>query len=213
MSSVASPPFHTSGRTVSLRRLAFLAAALFAAALTSPATAFAQSDVIRGRIIGPDSVPVERATITLTSLNGNITRSARTDKNGRYQIVFPGDEGDYMVNVAALGFAAKKFEIKRTGDQEILVADAKLLKSATQLDAVKVQAQRDKPIRDDNRPDIGGSERTVNGAAVSADQLGDLAALAASLPGVQLVPSADGGDLPTVGAWYVEEWRVRAGGQ
>ena len=177
---------------MSLRRLAFLAAALFAAALTSPATAFAQSDVIRGRIIGPDSVPVERATITLTSLNGNITRSARTDKNGRYQIVFPGDEGDYMVNVAALGFAAKKFEIKRTGDQEILVADAKLLKSATQLDAVKVQAQRDKPIRDDNRPDIGGSERTVNGAAVSADQLGDRAALAASLPGVQLVPSADG---------------------
>jgi len=170
----------------------FFVAALFAAALSRPATAHAQSDVIRGRIIGPDSVAIERATVTVTSLNGNITRQARTDKAGRYQIVFPGDEGDYMVNVAALGFAARKFEIKRTGDQEILVADAKLLKSAAQLDAVKIQAQRDKPIRDDNRPDIGGSERAINGSAISADQLGDLAALAASLPGVQLVPGADG---------------------
>jgi carboxypeptidase family protein/TonB-dependent receptor-like protein len=178
---------------VSLRRIAFFAAALLSAAVSRPTVALAQSDVIRGRIIGPDSVPIERATVTVTSLNGNITRSARTDKAGRYQIVFPGDEGDYMVNVAALGFAARKFEIKRTGDQEILVADAKLLKSATQLDAVKVQAQRDKPIRDDNRPDIGGSERLINGSAISADQLGDLAALASSLPGVQLVPSADGG--------------------
>jgi hypothetical protein len=168
-------------------------AALFAAALSRPIAAHAQSDVIRGRIIGPDSVPIERATITVTSLNGNITRQARTDKAGRYQIVFPGDEGDYMVSVAALGFAARKFEIKRTGDQEILVADARLLKSAAQLDAVKVQAQRDKPIRDDNRPDIGGGERTVNGSALSADQLGDLAALAASLPGVQLIPGVDGG--------------------
>jgi len=178
---------------VSPRRIAFLAAALLAAAFSRPTTALAQSDVIRGRIIGPDSVPIERATVTVTSLNGNITRNARTDKAGRYQIVFPGDEGDYIVNVAALGFAAKKFEIKRTGDQEILVADAKLLKSATQLDAVKVQAARDKPIRDDTRPDVGGSERAINSGLISADQLGDLAALAASLPGVQLVPSADGG--------------------
>ena len=177
---------------MSLRRIAFFAAALLAAALSRPTVALAQSDVIRGRIIGPDSVPIERATITVTSLNGNITRNARTDKAGRYQIVFPGDEGDYIVNVAALGFAAKKFEIKRTGDQEILVADARLQKSATQLDAVKVQAQRDKPIRDDTRPDVGGSERTINGASISADQLGDLAALAASLPGVQLIPGADG---------------------
>jgi hypothetical protein len=166
---------------------------MFAAALTLPASAHAQSDVIRGRIIGPDSVPVERATITVTSMNGNITRNARTDKAGRYTIAFPGDEGDYMVNVAALGFAAKRFEIKRTSDQEILIADAKLSHSATQLDAVKVNAARSKAARDDNRPDIGGSERSINNGIVSADQLGDLAALAASMPGVQYIPSTDGG--------------------
>ena len=174
------------------RRLLFLVAALVTAAFSRPSTLHAQSDVIRGRIIGPDSVPIERATITVTSLTGSITRNARTDKAGRYTITFPGDEGDYIVSVAALGFAAKRFEIKRTSDQEILVADAKLSRSATQLDAVKVQAARDKPVRDDLRPDISGTERAVNASALSADQLGDLAALAASLPGVQLIPGADG---------------------
>lgn len=158
-----------------------------------PHAASAQTDVIRGRIVGPDSQPVERATISATSLSGNITRTTRTDKAGRYTIAFPSDEGDYYVNVAAIGFATKRFEIKRTADQQILIGDARLQRVAAQLDAVTVRAQRQKPGRDDFRPDIGGSERQVNSGGLPVDQLGDLAALAASLPGVQLIPSADGG--------------------
>lgn len=176
---------------MSLRRLLSLITAIVAVAILRPTALHAQSDIIRGRITGPDSLPIERATITVTSLNGNITRNARTDKNGRFTITFPGDEGDYMVSVAALGFTGKRFEIKRTADQDILIADARLSKSAAQLDAVKVQAQRDKPQRDANGNDIGGSERPVN-ANFSTDALGDLAALAASMPGVQLIPGADG---------------------
>ncbi len=177
---------------MSLRRLLYLIAAVCAAAISRPTIAHAQTDIIRGRIIGPDSVPIERATVTVTSLTGNVSRSARTDKNGRYTVAFPGDEGDYFVNIAALGFATKKFEVKRTGDQEILVADARLQRVAAQLDAVKVQADRQKVGRDNNAPDISGTERAINSANISADQLGDLAALAASLPGVQLIPGADG---------------------
>ena len=178
---------------MSLRRILSLGA-LIVAALHAPGSALhAQADVIRGRIIGPDSVPVERATVTVTSLSGNVSRSARTDKNGRYTVTFPGDDGDYFVSIAALGFGSKRFEIKRTGDQEILVADAKLSAVATRLDAVKVNAERQRVGRNaDNLPDISGSERPVNNGAVSADQLGDLAALAASMPGVQLIPGADG---------------------
>jgi hypothetical protein len=171
--------------------LLFAAAVLLGAAL-HPAAVVAQTDVIRGRIVGPDNQPIERATVTVTSLSGNVSRTARTDKNGRYTVTFPGDDGDYFVNVAALGFGAKRFEVKRTGDQEILVADAKLQQVAAQLDAVKVNADRKKVGRNDLAPDISGSERPINPGSVSADQLGDLAALAASLPGVQLVPSADG---------------------
>ena len=36
------------------------------------------------------------------------------------------------------------------------------------------------------------AQRPINPGNVSADQLGDLASLAASMPGVQLIPGADG---------------------
>jgi hypothetical protein len=178
---------------VSLRRFLSLGALIVAALHAPRSTLHAQADVIRGRITGPDSTPVERATITVTSLSGNVSRSSRTDKGGRYTITFPGGDGDYFVNIAAIGFASKRFEVKRTGDQEILIADAKLQTVAAQLDAVKVNAERQRVSRNLNgQPDISGSERPVNNNAVSADQLGDLAALAASMPGVQLIPGADG---------------------
>lgn len=179
--------------SVNPRRLLIPLAAVLMALLSAPTAGRAQTDVIRGRVTGPDNGPIERATITVTSISGNITRSTRTDKNGRYTVAFPGDDGDYYVAVAALGFAQKRFEVKRTADQEILLGDAKLSRAATQLDAVKVRAQRERPNRNDVSPDVGGSERQVNTSAVPADQLGDLASLAASLPGVQLIPSADGG--------------------
>src|SRR5690242_16297526 len=102
--------------------------------LAVPGALRAQSDVVRGRVIGPDSTPVERATITVTSLRGNVSRTTRTDKDGRYTVAFPGSDGDYFINVAALGFASKRFEIKRIGDQEILVGNARLSIVAQQLD-------------------------------------------------------------------------------
>jgi hypothetical protein len=177
---------------VSSRRLLFLAAALVGAAFVRPTALHAQTDIIRGRITAPDSLPVERARITVTSISGNVSRSAQTDKNGRFTVAFPGDEGDYFVTINALGFASKRFEVKRTGDQDVLIADARLSRVATQLDAVKVQADRQKVARGDAAPDISGSERNINANGVPASQLGDLAALAASLPGVQLIPNADG---------------------
>ena len=177
---------------MSLRRLLFLASAVACTAALRTSALHAQTDIIRGRIIAPDSQPVERARITVTSISGNVSRSAQTDKNGRFTVAFPGDEGDYFVNIAAIGFATKRFEVKRTADQDVLVADAKLSRVATQLDAVKVQADRQKVGRDANTPDISGSERRIDNSGVPASQLGDLAALAASLPGVQLIPNADG---------------------
>src|SRR5471030_2366970 len=93
------PPL-TPPNPVSLRRLFHLAAVLTAFALASPAIRpglAAQSDVIRGRITNPENQPVENATITLTSIQGNVNRSTKTSKDGRFQIVFPGDEGDYFV--------------------------------------------------------------------------------------------------------------------
>src|SRR6202171_854253 len=170
---------------------ALFIAAIVTAAVTLPAEA-QQLDVIRGQVLGPEGKPLEDAQVTSTALSGTVNRSARTDKNGRYTITFPGGEGDYFVEVSAIGYAARRFELKRTADQEILVADAKLLRAAGQLETVKVVGQRDRPDRNDATPDISGSERPVDNSAVPADQQGDIASMAASLPGVTLVPGQDG---------------------
>ena len=162
--------------------------------LITPAASAAaqQTDVIRGTVVSSDGKPLEDVKVTATSIGGNVNRAARTDRNGRYTITFPGGEGDYLVEFAAIGYGARRFQVKRTADQEILVADARLLPAAGELDTVRVNAQRDRPRRNDTSPDISGSERPVDNSALSADQQGDIAAMAASIPGVQLVPGSDG---------------------
>lgn len=170
---------------------ALVIAAIASIAFALPISA-QQLDVIRGQVVGPEGKPLEDAKVTATSISGNVNRSSRTDRNGRYTITFPGGEGDYFVEVSAIGYAARRFEVKRTADQEILVADAKLQRAAGQLETVKVTAERDRPERNDATPDISGSERPVDNSGVPADQQGDIAAMAASLPGVTLVPGQDG---------------------
>lgn len=173
--------------------LAALIAAMFALTWSPAAAAAQQTDVIRGRITGPDSAAVEGATVTATSISGNVSRTARTDRNGRFTITFPGGDGDYMITVALLGFTAKRFEVKRVADEEILVADARLTRMGALLEDVTVTAQRPRVPRTDNPPpDVSGTEQAITNAAVPADLLGDLAAMAATLPGVQGVPGADG---------------------
>lgn len=149
-------------------------------------------DVIRGRITDPAGAPVERARIVATSLAGEVNRTATADANGRFTITFPNGEGDYTVTVSAVGYTQKRFEVKRTADQDVLVADVQLTRMTARLDSVVVHGRRDRVGRDDRAPDIGGTEQRVAPSAVAANDLGDLAAMAASVPGVTLVPGSDG---------------------
>ena len=162
--------------------------AVFASANRSGAQ---QVDVIRGLIAGPENAPIENANVTATSVQGGVNRTAHTDKNGRFTITFPGGEGDYFLNVTAIGFAPKRFEVKRTADQDILVADARLQRMVM-LDTMRAVAERGRVNRNDKPSDISGNEQTANAAAVSAAQAGDLNAMAASIPGVTPVTGADG---------------------
>jgi len=176
------------------RLLLLLVLALGSLAATAPSIAAQTVDVIRGRVVGNDSLPLENVTVTVTSISGNVNRTARTDRNGRYTVTFPGGDGDYLVSMNILGYAAKRFEIKRAADEDILIADAKLTKVGAVLDQVKVTAAREKVARTDaSPPDISGTERTITNAGFPPDMMGDLAAMAASLPGVNLVPGQDGG--------------------
>jgi hypothetical protein len=170
-------------------RAAFAAALMWAAL---PAAASAQSvDVIRGRVTGPDSLPLDGATVTATTLSGNVSRTTRTDRQGRYTITFPGTEGDYMMTFNAIGYTPRRFEVKRVADEEVLIADARM-QQAAMLDAIDVRAARDRPRRNDQTPDVGGTERTIATSEIPANLMGDLAAMAATLPGVTGLTNDDG---------------------
>ena len=173
-----------------IRACAALVAALIV--ITLPSTAWAQVDVIRGRVTGPDSLPIENVVVTATTVSGGVNRTARTDREGRYTITFPGGDGDYIVSFSALGFAARRFQVKRVADEDFLVADARLQRVNTVLEAVEVVGERQRPRRDDTTPDVSGTERVITSSEVPANLLGDLAAMAASLPGVQGVTGEDG---------------------
>ena len=174
------------------RRLLILVFAALGTLLLAPPAHAQGADVIRGRVVDPDSNPVANVEVSATSISGNVTRRTRTGRDGRFTITFPNGDGDYMVAFNATGFALKRFEVKRTADQDILVADTKLARTLTTLDTVHVQGSRARPRRNDTPPDIGGTERPVNNQALTADQQGDLAAMAASLPGVLFLPGSNG---------------------
>ena len=178
---------------VTIRTLLRLTIAFFTIVLASPTAAFAQqTDVIRGRVTGPDNRPIEGVQVTATSVSGAVNRTARTNNDGRFTITFPGGDGDYIVTMNRIGYAQRRFQVKRTADQDILVADARMNLAAQDLEGVTVQGERARINRNSTIPDVGGTERPINTSTLSAEQQGDLAAMAASLPGVTLIPGADG---------------------
>ena len=82
----------------------FLALAAIALVRGTPVGAQDASDVIRGRVIGPDKKPVENVTVTATSLVNQTSRTAKTNKDGRFTIIFNGGGGDYMMSYTSIGF-------------------------------------------------------------------------------------------------------------
>ena len=113
---------------MSFRRVALALAMLLtgAAAMASAQ----ESDIIRGKVTGPDSLPLEMSMAS----NQSITRT--TGKDGRFTIIFPNGGGDYILSYASIGYAASQKEVKREQDEAILIADEKLSKSATVLQAM-----------------------------------------------------------------------------
>ena len=172
------------------RTIAALVVALLS--FVAPLRAQSNQDIIRGRVIGPDKKPVENVTVTATSLVNQTSRTAKTNKDGRFTIIFADGGGDYMMAYVGIGFAPNRFEVKREVDEDVLIADATISKSAVTLEAVRVNAGRERPDRNGNQNDIGGRDQTLNTNNVPIDILGDLSAMAATLPGITLIPNSDG---------------------
>src|ERR1041385_2779203 len=187
-------PFTETRTSVSFRRFSLLLGILLVGAAT---TARAQeSDIIRGKATGPDSLPLENVKVTAMSIATNQSISRNTGKDGRFTIVFPNGGGDFIISYSTIGFQPQQKEVKREQDEAILIADQVLGKSATMLSAIRVTALRQQVDRNDdtrNGGGVGSGDRGVDLSQISIGAQGDLAAMAASLPGVTYIPGADGG--------------------
>ncbi|MEO7998318.1 MAG: carboxypeptidase-like regulatory domain-containing protein, partial [Gemmatimonadaceae bacterium] len=173
-----------------VHHLIAVATAMLLAAI-SPQSARAQNDVIRGKVTNADGRILPNVRVTATSIPGNVTRETRTDARGSFQILFPGGQGDYMMGYALVGYTFRQFEIKRSADQDVLLADARM--GAIQIDTVTVTAPVQQRVgRNSTTQDISGTERYVSTSGLPPELAGNIAALAASLPGVLLVPGLDG---------------------
>jgi hypothetical protein len=165
-------------------------------ALAAPARMFAQvgstTDILMGKISGPDSQAVAGARIEATSAETGITRTKTTGSDGRYTIVFPDGGGTYRLTVRAIGMAPVTRDIQRQGDEDRLITDFNMGRNATQLATVQVRAT---PRRGDpnQRPEPGDTERNLNPNLINRLPIdaGDLNALAALAPGVIAVPGTD----------------------
>jgi hypothetical protein len=151
------------------------------------------TDVIRGRITDPDQKSVQGAEVKATSYVGQVSKTATTDKNGRFTIIFINGEGDYWIDVRKLGLQPKRFEVRKLGDEEVMIADARLSSAIVALDAINIREQRTRalPDRSSKEPDVGGGGRPLTNNPVSPDQEGNLAAMAAAA-GFQIVPGLNG---------------------
>ena len=171
-----------------------LACFLFLLFLALPSALRAQvgstTDIITGRIVGPDSQPIVGAKVDVMSSETQVTRSTRTNDRGRYTVVFPDGGGQYLVTITYIGLAPARIQLQRNADEDRLVADARLSLTPTQLATVNVRG-RQQP--QGQRAEAGGTERGLppmitNRLPVDA---GDLNALAALVPGVLPIAGTD----------------------
>ena len=180
----------------SARRVFHVVVVALAASVVSVRALHAQigtaTDIITGRVVGPDSQPLEGARVEVTSIETQIVRTRSTNARGQYTILFPGGGGNYSITVRFLGMAPVTVNLARQGDEDRMVADFALQPAPTTLSRVVTRAQPNR-AQNPQRPEPGNLER-----ALTPDMLqrlpvdaGDLAAVATLAPGVVGVGGTD----------------------
>lgn len=159
----------------------WLARAFLLLAATA-ASASAQSEIIRGRVFGPDSLPVAQAEVMVTGLITRAVQTARTDSKGVYTLVFADAEGEYLVAVRKIGLASTSLRLSRTGISGILGADIYLKAMSRMLDPVVVTAGR--PLPNSERPAVGELGSSALADSLFLTDPSKLLALLMSIPGI-----------------------------
>lgn len=185
-------------------RLAFCSSVLLSLAFARVG-AQQRTDVIHGRVTGPDTAGISGATVAVLVAPGTPPKMTRTDAKGVYSVTIENGSGTYTVAVNMLGYAPQRRQVARDGDKEIPAVDFKLVQVAANLNAVRSTGQRPKPARSEVTgeftPGANVSYQQLGGG-MSGDVTGDLTAGLSTLPGITVTPSITG--LPTISAFGVD---------
>ena len=168
-----------------LRFTLLVSALLFAAARPARAQVGSTTDIIMGKVTGPDGQPVASARIEITSAETGITRRKTTNESGDFSILFPDGGGNYTLKASFIGFGPYSGSVSRQSDEDRLVANVRLTRNAQVLAAVQVRANNNAGQQQD-RPTAGSQERNLSAAQLDRLPIdkGDLASIAALAPGV-----------------------------
>ncbi|HEX8362464.1 MAG TPA: TonB-dependent receptor [Longimicrobium sp.] len=163
--------------------LAFLGAGPLAAQVGST------TDIIRGQVTGTAGEPVPGVAVAAISAETGIRRSATTNAQGRYTIVFPDGGGQYRIEATSLGLSGAR-QVARAADEDVLQADIRLATAAVALEGITVTARRARPP---SGRDPGSTEREISGEALNRLPVDpyDVNSLATLTPGVT---GLEGGD-------------------
>src|SRR6266513_580288 len=144
-----------------MKRLIPLVLSALILALFIPSKTRAQvgssTDIIMGQVLGPEGQPVAGARIEVTSIESQIKRTKVTGADGRYTILFPDGGGSYTLLATAIGYAPLRTNVVRQSDEDRLVADLKMGRTATVLSAVQVRASA-RTRQPGERPEAGTTE-------------------------------------------------------
>ncbi|HEY4219492.1 MAG TPA: carboxypeptidase-like regulatory domain-containing protein [Gemmatimonadaceae bacterium] len=151
-------------------------------------------EIIRGRVTTDSGRVIVGAEVIATMAPNREVFRTMSDTGGRYQLNIAAGTGDYLVYIATTGRRALRKRVTRVGTETTFTVDARLALDVAVIAAVRTTAQRTRPPRGDDAPStIGGMDATYGGVSgdLPPDLMGDLSAMASTIPGVTITP--DGG--------------------
>ena len=156
-----------------------------AAAQVRPAT-----DIIAGRVIGPDSTPIAGARVTAVAVMTNVTKTVVTNGDGRFSVVFHDGDGTYRIQVTAIGMRPARAIAERRANQDRLFVTIRMSLQSQELSPVEVRGRVDAV---EAAFTAGGNERTLLPQLVERLQAnpGDLFTAATLVPGVIATAASD----------------------
>lgn len=154
----------------------------------------ATTDIITGVVVNLNGTPLAGVEIEAFSLELEIARTAVTDRNGRYTILFPDGGGQYRMTARLIGAYPQTAILVRQADEDRLVWDVQLQDMAFPLDPLIVTGEAARrPIQVPDRPAPGDAQVAFTPDMLASLPLDpqDLALLATLVPGAVVLDATD----------------------